>query len=270
MNKNHKDLPLISVIMGVYNSQETLVESVTSILNQSYPNFEFLICDDSSTDDSLKLLSAFNDKRIKIIKNETNKGLAHSLNKCLSFSRGDYVARMDSDDFAYPDRFEKQLTFLETHKNIDAVGSSVCVWNGTSIVGIRKYPELPTVKHLVKSNPFAHPTMMLRKNIYEILGGYKEDASTKRAEDLDLWFRFFKQGFTGYNIQSPLLRYTEKDVDFKKRTLSAAIGIAKVYLNGYRMLGFPKAYNIYAIKPIISAVMPISFKLYLRNKNLFK
>ena len=270
MSKNHKDQPLISVIMGVYNSQETLVESVTSILNQSYPNFEFLICDDSSTDDSLKLLSEFDDKRIKIIKNETNKGLAYSLNKCLSVSKGEYIARMDADDVAYPNRFEKQVSFLEAHRDIDAVGSSVSIWNGKSIVGVRNYPELPTVKHLIKSNPFAHPTMMLRKTVYEILGGYKVDTSTKRAEDLDLWFRFFKQGFTGYNIQSPLLRYTEKDVDFKKRTLSAAIGIAKVYLNGYRMLGFPKSYDIYAVKPIISAAMPTFIKLYLRNKNLFK
>ena len=270
MSKNHKDQPLISVIMGVYNSQETLVESVTSILNQSYPNFEFLICDDSSTDDSLKLLSDFGDKRIKIIKNETNRGLAYSLNKCLSVSKGEYVARMDADDLAYPDRFEKQLSFLEAHRDIDAVGSSVSIWNGKSIVGIRNYPELPTAKHLIKSNPFAHPTMMLRKTVYEILGGYKVDASTKRAEDLDLWFRFFKRGFTGYNIQSPLLRYTEKEIDFKKRTISAAIGIAKVYQNGYRMLGFPKAYDIYATKPIISAITPTFLKLYLRDKNLSK
>ena len=270
MSKSSDTRPLISVIMGVYNSQRTLYEAVKSILDQSYSNFEFVICDDASTDDSLKLLDSFNDHRLKILRNKTNKGLAYSLNKCLSVSTGVYVARMDADDMAYPSRLEKQLSFLEEHKNIDAVGSSVSVWDGRTILGIRNYPEFPSVKHVIKSNPFAHPTVMLRKKVYEVLGGYRVTKSTKRAEDLDLWFRFFKHGFVGYNLQTPLLRYTEQNTDFEKRTVSAAIGIAKVYLNGYRLLGFPKIYNIYVIKPIVSAILPIPLKLYLRNKNLFK
>lgn len=177
---------------------------------------------------------------------------------------------MDADDVAFPDRFEKQLFFLEKNKNIDAVGSSVSVWDGKAIVGIRKYPEFPTMKHLVSSNPFAHPTVMLKKTVYETLGGYKVEASTKRAEDLDLWFRFFKHGFTGYNFKTPLLKYRETNSDYKKRSLSAAIGIARVYLNGYRMLGFPKRYNFYVLKPIISSVLPTFLKLKIRDKKLSK
>ena len=113
---NPKKRPLVSVIMGVYNSQGTLSEAVMSILNQTYSNFEFLICDDGSTDDSLKLLGNFSDKRIKILRNEVNRGLAFSLNKCLVASSGAYVARMDADDVAFPDRLETQLSFLEKNK----------------------------------------------------------------------------------------------------------------------------------------------------------
>lgn len=265
---NPKKRPLVSVIMGVYNSQGTLSEAVMSILNQTYSNFEFLICDDGSTDDSLKLLGNFSDKRIKILRNEVNRGLAFSLNKCLVASSGAYVARMDADDVAFPDRLETQLSFLEKNKNIDVVGSSVTVWDGNAIIGMRNYPEFPAIENIVSSNPFAHPTIMMKKTVYDILGGYRVDASTKRAEDLDLWFRLFRGGFKGYNIQTPLLRYTERNSDFQKRSLSAAIGIAKVYLNGYKMLGISKIYKVYALKPIISALMPTFIKLYLRNKKL--
>lgn len=268
MYGNSKECPLVSVIMGVYNSETTLSSAVKSILNQSYSNFEFLICDDASTDDSLQLLSSFKDQRIKILKNETNQGLAYSLNKCLERCSGHYIARMDADDVAFSTRLQVQVEFLEKHKNIDAVGTAVSVWDGKKIIGVRKFPEFPDERSLLKSNPFAHPTMMIKGSVYQKLNGYHVDRSTKRAEDLDLWFRFFSHGYAGYNIQSPLLRYTETEADFNKRSLSAAIGIAKVYLRGYRLLKMPVYCYGYCLKPIVSSLLPTSFKLYLRKRKL--
>lgn len=268
MYGNSKECPLVSVIMGVYNSETTLSSAVKSILNQSYSNFEFLICDDASTDDSLQLLSSFKDQRIKILKNVTNQGLAYSLNKCLERCSGHYIARMDADDVAFSTRLQVQVEFLEKHKNIDAVGTAVSVWDGEKIIGVRKFPEFPDKRCLLKSNPFAHPTMMIKRSVYQKLNGYHVDRSTKRAEDLDLWFRFFGHGYTGYNIQLPLLRYTETAADFSKRSFSAAVGIAKVYLRGYRLLRMPIYYYAYCLKPIISSLLPTNFKLYLRRRKL--
>lgn len=268
MHGNRKEYPLVSVIMGVYNSETTLSSAVKSILNQSYSNFEFLICDDASTDASLQLLSSFKDQRIKIVRNKTNQGLAYSLNKCLERCSGCYIARMDADDVASSTRLQTQVEFLEKNANIDAVGTAISVWDGEKIIGIRKFPEFPDKSCLLKSNPFAHPTMMIKRSVYQKLNGYHVDSSTKRAEDLDLWFRFFSHGYTGYNIQLPLLRYTETEADFNKRTFSAAVGIAKVYLRGYRLLKMPFLYYVYCIRPIISSLLPTCLRLYIRRHKL--
>lgn len=268
MDNVSNDLPLVSVIMGVYNSGKTLASAVDSILAQTYANFEFLICDDASTDDSLRILAQYKDQRIKLLKNSVNHGLAYSLNKCLKMCTGYYVARMDADDVSFPNRLAEQVAFLESNTSIDAVGSSVVIWDGEKDIGVRKFPELPNKKHLLNSNPFAHPTMMLKRSVYQKLGGYTVSNSTKRAEDLDLWFRFFNHGFKGYNMQMPLLRYAEAEEDYEKRTICAALGIAKVYLKGYKLLNFPKLCRVYCLKPVISSMLPTKLKLYLRKKRL--
>ena len=116
-----KNTPLISVVMSIYNNQSTLEKSVHSILNQNYKNFEFLIVDDNSTDNSFMMLRnlAKNDKRIKVFKNDKNIGLTKSLNILLSKANGNYIARQDGDDFSERERFSKQVKFLEESKKIE-------------------------------------------------------------------------------------------------------------------------------------------------------
>ena len=101
--------PLVSIIMSVYNSEDYLKEAIDSILGQTYANLEFIIIDDASTDRSLDIVKSYNDKRILLIKNEVNIGLAASLNKGIEIARGKYIARMDSDDISLPERCEKQV-----------------------------------------------------------------------------------------------------------------------------------------------------------------
>ncbi|UTY38146.1 glycosyltransferase [Allocoprobacillus halotolerans] len=116
---------MISVIMSVYNDAKYLEKSIQSILNQTFKDFEFIICNDCSTDSSLSIIQEFQklDSRIKIINNSTNLGLAASLNKCIEISLGQYIARMDSDDISFKNRLEVEYNFLMEHQEYDVVGS---------------------------------------------------------------------------------------------------------------------------------------------------
>ena len=124
------NLPLVSVIMSVYNGEKYLVQAIDSILNQTYQNFEFIIIDDCSTDNSSHILQEYakKDSRIKIIKKEKNigiKGFIENLNLGISIAEGKYIARMDADDISLPERFQKQVTFLENNPEIFMVGAQI-------------------------------------------------------------------------------------------------------------------------------------------------
>ena len=117
---------LISVIMSNYNTpEEYLREAIESILNQTYKNFEFIIIDDCSTDNSLEIIKSYNDERIVLIENEENIGLTKSINKGLAVAKGEYIARMDADDVSLPQRFEKQINYMNDHTELIVCGSSM-------------------------------------------------------------------------------------------------------------------------------------------------
>jgi glycosyltransferase involved in cell wall biosynthesis len=122
--------PKVTVLMSVYNGEEHLREAIDSILNQTYKNFEFLIIDDGSTDGSVNIIRSYLDPRIRLIKNKKNIGITRSLNKGLKLARGEYIARMDDDDIAFPERLEKQVRFLNEHVNVGLVGGSDITING--------------------------------------------------------------------------------------------------------------------------------------------
>lgn len=261
--------PLVSIIMGVYNGQDTLKECINSIVAQTYQNWEFIICNDCSSDETLHILEEFQKKedRIIILNNSKNLRLAASLNKCLQVAKGKYIARMDADDESLPDRLKKQVLFLEKHPEYDVVGCNRIVFDENGIRGIRINPEYPDKSILFKDTPFAHPTIMMKRSVYNALGGYSISRETMRAEDLELWFRFFEHGFRGYNLQEVLYKYREGKEELKKRTVVAGIQTAKVFWNGYKRLKFPYFKRIWAVKPIVAAVIPdfIMMKYYDRT-----
>lgn len=249
---------LVSVIMGVYNCEKTVGKCIESVLNQTYTNWEFIICDDCSTDKTLDVLKAYakKDPRIKIIQNKKNSKLAYSLNHCLKYCNGVYVARMDADDECMSKRLEIQVDFMNLHKEMAVVGSSAKIFDGEKITGIRRIEENPTKTDVLKGPAFMHPTIMMRKNVYDILNGYTVAKRTVRGQDWDLWFRFFAKGYKGYNLQEPLLIYHESTGDYKKRTLKTAIMYTQTALIGYRLLKVPIYKYVYAIKPIIAVLIP--------------
>lgn len=261
--------PKVSIIMGVYNCEKTLDRCIDSILKQTYKNWELIICDDCSKDNTLELAKGYSNKyeNIKVISNIENGGLAFSLNQCLAISSGKYVARMDADDISLPERLERQVRFLENHKQYQVVGSSIILFDENGDKGLRKVAENPNKYSMIKGTPYAHPTIMMKKETYDDLCGYTVLPRTRRGQDLDLWFRFYAKGFQGYNIQDPLLKYHESVVDYKKRDFKSSINIMKTMYLGYKMLNFPIKNYIYIFKPILSSLIPNKLMYYYHKYN---
>lgn len=250
----------VSIIIGAYNAEKTIAKAIESILNQTYMNFEIIICDDCSSDDTYNLLLEYqkNYKNIKIIKNQENMGLAYSLNNCLKNcdSNIKYVARMDCDDLCLPERINKQVKFLDEHPDIDVVGSAMYIDDGSKEMRITSVIENPDKTSMLNGVPFAHPTIMMRKSTYDELGGYTVLPRTRRGQDLDLWFRFFSKNFKGSNLKEPLLIYHEDLNDYKKRTFKTAKMYFMTNCYGYKLLHFPLYSYIRVVKPLISALIP--------------
>jgi len=181
---------MISVIMPVYNADKYLQESIESVLAQSYENYEFIIIDDGSTDRSMDIIKKFKDSRIKCVSNEKNSGIVYTLNKGLSISNGEFIARIDADDICCIDRFETQVAFLIKKKDIGLCSGHVIKINAFGEeMGKVKFPisnEACNLKFLF-GNPIAHPASMFRKNLALKVGGYT--AGSEPAEDFDLWLK---------------------------------------------------------------------------------
>ena len=137
--------PLVSIAMPFYNAERTIGASIRSILPQSHSNWELLLCDDGSKDASRELARAFDDPRIVVWGDHQRLQLGARLNECIDRARGEYIARMDADDIAYPRRLEKQLSFLEDHPDVDLTGGCAVVFaDGGAPLGKRNYPAAHT------------------------------------------------------------------------------------------------------------------------------
>ena len=264
----------ISVIMGVYNScPEYLELAIRSILNQSYSDFEFIICDDCSTNkEMLKMLSEYEgiDFRIKILRNSKNSGLAASLNHCLKYATGEYIARMDDDDISHLDRFERQVAFLNQNPDVSIVGTGINFIDDTGNAWGKTYNvESPTNKSFLYGTPFTHPTVMIRKEAYQAVGGYKSDKHTKRTEDYDMFMRMYAKGYKGYNLQEILFDYRMDRSGYRKQKFKYRIDECIIKYRGFKLLGlFPEG-TLYLFKPIISGLIPNELK-YIRDRKRFK
>ncbi|EKE21124.1 MAG: glycosyl transferase family protein [uncultured bacterium] len=203
--------PKISVVMPNYNCARFLRESIEGVLTQTFIDFEFIIVDDGSTDNSWEIISkqAKKDKRILAIRNENNQRICKTLNKGIGIANGEYIARMDSDDVANPNWLETVLDFMERAEN-EKVG--VCGANFFLIdeagkkIGEKKFPEsdLSCRESFWFRNPFGHNTVLIRKKCFSDFGYYDENFIY--AEDLELWMRF-GQKYKFYNIQEDLVNY---------------------------------------------------------------
>lgn len=196
--------PRITVLMPVYNCELYIKEAVDSILNQTFDDFEFLIIDDASTDETVRIIKAYNDSRIQLIEKPLNSGYTNSLNYGLSIARGEYIARMDGDDISLPERFAKQVFFLDANPDVVLCGTLYSIIGSGEIV---KYPENhEEIKFgLLEGNCIVHPSVMMRKQILDEFS-IIYDITKEPAEDYDMWVRLISLG-EFYNIQEALLNY---------------------------------------------------------------
>jgi len=178
---------LVSVVMPCYNEAPFLSESIQSILNQSYENFELIIIDDCSIDSSRKIISQFCDFRIKYFRNDTNKKIVYSLNRGLRQAQGNYIARMDADDISLPSRLEKQVDFLKSNKNIDICGTWARSFGADSqMKWIYPLKSNEIKLNMMFENSIAHPSVMFRSDVFSDIGSLYSDEYAY-CEDYYLW-----------------------------------------------------------------------------------
>ena len=250
---------MISVVMSVYNSETYLKEAIDSILHQTFTDFEFLIIDDFSTDNSRKILELYSrkDDRIKIFTNKENFGLTKNLNKLLRYAKGEYIARMDADDISELNRFERQVDFLENNKNIDIVGTfSRNINQNGEITGSRILPITHTdiIKLLPKLCPMSHPSVFFRKDRVEKIGFYNE--KHKRSQDYDMWFRAAAAGLEFHNIPEFLLKYRMDDTYVSRKSFKDSWNDFKIILKGYNYINLPFYKYHFSLLTLASALTP--------------
>ena len=258
----------VSVIMAVYNCRATVGRAIDSVLSQTFTDWELIICDDCSTDGTKKVLSEYQSRypeRITVIENDKNSKLPFSLNRCLSYASGKYIARMDGDDISLPERFERQVDYLENHPECDVVGTSMTRFDENGEYDKYEAVKNPCKETLLTQVPFCHATIMMKKSVYDALGGYIVLPRTERGQDLDLWFRFFSKGFQGSNLPESLYLVCEDRNAIRRRKLKYDIYATQTRKIGFRLLGFPKSKYYLVYLPIISRFVPRKLKLLRRR-----
>ena len=209
MIKSNENLSLVSVIMPVYNGAMYLNEAITSILGQTYSNFEFIIINDGSTDRSEEIILSFSDSRIVYVKNPENYRLIKTLNLGFSMAKGRYIARMDADDISHPDRLLKQVDFLLHNTEFGLVGTGVNLLNSEKKQLLYHTDHSSLKFALAFYCPFIHPSVMIRKNVLEGMDVIFDNRYL-HGEDYELWKRLaFKTKMA--NIPEFLLDYRIHD-----------------------------------------------------------
>jgi glycosyltransferase EpsE len=250
--------PKVSILMGIYNCSTMLEGCIQSILNQTYKNVEIIMCDDGSTDSTYEVahyLVKKYPKKMKLIKNEKNQGLAFSLNKCIEASSGSFLARQDSDDFSRPDRLEKQVQFLLNNDKYSWVGTATEIFDEHEIRGVRTLKMQPTKFDLSKGAQFCHATAMFRSEVLKAVR-YKVSWYTRRGQDYDLWMRLYAKGFVGYNLSDVLYKVREDKNTYSRRKYKYRLQEVFMRYKGYNAMKLPFWFYVYMFKPMLVGLIP--------------
>lgn len=203
---SHSMEPRVTVLMPVYNAGQYIEEAMKSILSQTFRNYEFLIINDGSTDNSPDVIRKFSDTRIRFVENESNMRLSGTLNKGIRLARGEYIARMDADDISLPTRFEKQVGFLDQNPDVALCGTWYSVFGTTRKMTHRLPTSQKEIECYLLFNPsFGHPTVMFRKSAFVTRELWFDEEYTP-AEDYNCWVRFVEHARLA-NIPEVLLMY---------------------------------------------------------------
>ncbi len=242
-----RDLNSVLVSIGIpfYNSEKFLEFAITSVINQSYSNWELLLLDDGSTDNSLMIAKSYGkiDQRIKIINDGKNKGLPTRLNELSQLSKGEFYVRMDADDIMHPERVLQQINFLKNHSEVDLVGSGlISIDNDNNILGIRGNNQKKeyTISDMIAGQWSVHPTIAGKTSWFK---ENNYDTSLKRAQDFDLWIRTINHSNFA-KISYPYLYYREASTSSMKKYLASTKYAIKIYWKNQDVIGKVKCINL--------------------------
>ncbi|RYH72789.1 glycosyltransferase [Flavobacteriaceae bacterium 144Ye] len=201
-------IPRITILMPVYNCEAFIAATLESLLQQTFSDFELLVIDDASTDATVSIIEGFDDSRIHLIVKPENTGYTHSLNRGLTMAKGDYIARMDADDIALPERLAQQVTFMDAHPEVVACGTAYQIMDTSQVVTFPTTHEAIRLR-LLEQTCFAHPTVMLRTSVLRA-HGLQYVVAKEPAEDYDLWIALSRVGQLA-NLDTVLLYYRVHD-----------------------------------------------------------
>ena len=237
--------PTLSIIVLVYNSELYLKDAIDSILNQTFKHFELIIIDDGSSDNCLDILNTFHDSRIKFLYNSENRGIVFSRNKGLNEANGKYIAMFDSDDIAYPSKFEKQIKFLEQNSDYGLIGSWVEIIDNKnnkitdSYKLCAKAKKIPSI--LLFRNYFINSAVVFRK---DLLGNFKYPNGYDIGEDYFLWI-FLSTKTKVWNLPEYLVKYRIHNNSVTKKTEALRNGEKKIFSNLFNKLDIEQAKHDY-------------------------
>ncbi len=250
--------PQVTVLMSVYNGLPFLDAALDSILAQTFSDFEFLIIDDASQDGSSEVLARYAraDARIRVITNQPNQGMGQSLARGVQEARAPWIARMDADDVALPQRLEHQMLYLDHNPDTAVLGGwALEIDEHDQITGERRVPtDHQTIRRLIWTNPFLHPTVVFNREKILAVGSY---AAYRYLDDYDLWFRCARAGYRFANLPEPLIHYRITRAQAKKRKRPGWM-IAQLragWRGCYRVGAKPYAYLGITL-PVIRALLP--------------
>lgn len=260
----------ITVIMGIYNCANTLIEALESLESQTYKQFKVILCDDGSKDDTLAVAKKWAESHPNyiVIQNERNMGLNATLNHCLKYADTEFIARMDGDDRSLPHRFEQEVTFLDEHPEYAIVSGPMLYFDEQGVFRKGKGCGVVTKKKFISGTPFCHAPCMVRREAYENVGGYTVDAKLIRVEDYHLWFKMYAAGYKGYMLEHPIYAMRDARDAVARRTFKSRLNEAYVKHIGYKMIGLPWWTQIYCIVPIIKGLLPMRLYRWLHQRKI--
>lgn len=263
-------LPPYSVLISVYSKEQPqyLQAAIESVFCQTVTPSEIVLVKDGPLTNELEsLILSYRSPVVKIIALPENKGLSYALNEGLKYCSFELVARMDSDDICFPDRFEKQVSYLNSHPEVDIVGAYATKIDehGNFLNELVKVPiSHENIIRLIWTCPMNHPTVMFRKDKLVAVGGYNPNAGP-RQDDYDLWFRCAEKGLHFANIPEPLLYYRFFADSIKKNSIKVGWYRLKVGLSGCRRLHLPLIVRIGVCIPFFRSLLPYPLNVYFQN-----
>lgn len=268
----------ISIAMAIYNCAPTLREAIDSIIAQTFTDWELILCDDCSTDDTAAIAQEYVDKydNILLIKNEKNMRLPASLNHCLEYADSDFIGRMDGDDISLPERFEVEVAFLDAHPEYALVSCGMINFDEKGDWGVQLKPEKPTKMSFVADSPFCHAPVLMRREALNDVGNYTVRDDLKRGQDYFLWHKFYMKGYKGYNIQQPYYKMRDDQEAAARRGFSESMitrikrgwMFSKVKYEILKNLNLPLKNRLFAMRPLIVAILPRTIYMYLHKKKI--